>query len=738
MPTSIFVSAEQRARAESPPPDAKKRVFLPLWAKLTVPIILLTALVGWGTYYGLVSISRSNLLKSKATAAEMVVKLFSASVTPAVVFADETEMQRSVGDLARNPEVTDVELWLVPPPGEAPSTKPSAEFHRSAKRIGRPAATQAQLRVLDQYLEVVEPIIDNEKKVTAVAVARFSLAREQAVLAALARQTLVAAAAVGTGLTLALVLMLARIAVLPLSRLKTAAQNLQNGKGSDKRVVPQGRFEDEVGQLALVFVEMADAVADREARLATRNKELRLILDNVSQGFVTVTPDGVIQAERSAIVDRWLPDLGIGAQFAKLIALLDPKQSDMAAMGWSQLDSGFLPLELCLDQLPKRATRNGQHFAFEYQPVIDREQLSRVVLVMSDITADVERKRVEEDQQEFAALVEHLVRDRRGFLEFWGELEKLVGRVLAGSSDKQLLRDLHTIKGNSRFFGMWRLSQCCHRLEDGLEERKEKALTAAEREDLNGEWEGIRARVGALTKGASAFLELSETDYEKLGHGLRERMSHEMLAELVSEFRYEPTSRRLERARDTIENACRRTGKPVAEVVLVDNGVRLPPERWVGFWTAFVHLLTNAVEHGLETEEERVASGKSGTGTVRVVTRTGNGEFTIEVADDGRGIDWDSVAKKAAAKGLPHRTRKELELALLSEGFSMKAEVTEGSGRGVGMSAVVHAASALGGEISVVSERGKGATWRLRFPIAATKVPTRDSLLPPSSHMPKR
>ena len=715
--------------------QGKKRTFLPLWTKLSVPIVVMTALVGWGTYHGLLRISKSNLLESKVAAAEMVIKLFAASVTPAVVFGDETEMQRSVADLSRNFEVTDVELWLTGNGQEPPPIKPSAEFHRTLGKLERPSALQSQKKVFESYLEVVEPIVDNEKKVSAVAIARFSLAREQAVLAVLARRTLVASAGVGLGLTLALILALARIVVVPLSRLKTAAKNLQDGKASNQRVLPKGNFEDELGQLGTVFVAMADAVADREARIEKRNKELRLILDNVSQGFVTLTVDGKFQTERSAIVSRWLPELGEGANFSELIGLLDPKQQQMAELGWSQLNDGFLPMDLCLDQLPKRASHAGQHFAFEYEPVIDGEVLSRVVLVITDITEQVERQRAEEDQKEFAALVDHLVRDRGGFLEFWGELERLMNRLLGTEKNPSMRRDLHTVKGNSRFFGMWRLSMCCHRIEDTLHERAGEELLDEERAALHGEWSAIQQRVATLTKGASAFLELSETDYAALSHGLRERFSHEVLAELISEFRYEPTLRRLERAKESIQNTCRRTGKPAATVTIEDNGVRLPPERWATFWAAFVHLLTNAVEHGLEPAEARSAAGKPAEGKVKLSTKIADKKFLIEVSDDGRGVDWKAVEAKASAKGMLHRTRGELERALLSEGFTTKEEANEVAGRGVGLSAVTHAVHSLGGTIKLSSEAGKGTTWSLTFPDSVTHVPPRESLLPRSNSM---
>ena len=87
-----------------------RRLFIPLGTRLTVPVVLLVAAVATGAYFGVVKTSRVTALRSKEVAADMVVKLTSLSVMPAVVFGDEVEIKRAVDDLARNPEVTDVEL----------------------------------------------------------------------------------------------------------------------------------------------------------------------------------------------------------------------------------------------------------------------------------------------------------------------------------------------------------------------------------------------------------------------------------------------------------------------------------------------------------------------------------------------------------------------------------------------------------------------------------------------------
>jgi two-component system, chemotaxis family, sensor kinase CheA len=136
-----------------------------------------------------------------------------------------------------------------------------------------------------------------------------------------------------------------------------------------------------------------------------------------------------------------------------------------------------------------------------------------------------------------------------------------------------------------------------------------------------------------------------------------------------------------------------------------------------------VHLVRNSLDHGLETPEERLAAGKPETGTLEISARHAGGNVVISVRDDGRGINARKVAEKAAEKGLiPHEaidaidTPKAIEL-LFHPGFSTADELSDISGRGVGMDAVRNMVRALGGEVLVTSELGKGTENQIRLPL---------------------
>lgn len=136
-----------------------------------------------------------------------------------------------------------------------------------------------------------------------------------------------------------------------------------------------------------------------------------------------------------------------------------------------------------------------------------------------------------------------------------------------------------------------------------------------------------------------------------------------------------------------------------------------------------VHMLRNAVDHGLETPEDRVAAGKDPTGTVRLIARHEGNSVVIEVSEDGRGIDPDGLRNLVVKKGLMSRAevdalsdQQAIELIFLP-GFSTAAVATDISGRGVGMDAVRAKISGLNGSVEIHSELGKGSRFTIRLPL---------------------
>lgn len=139
-----------------------------------------------------------------------------------------------------------------------------------------------------------------------------------------------------------------------------------------------------------------------------------------------------------------------------------------------------------------------------------------------------------------------------------------------------------------------------------------------------------------------------------------------------------------------------------------------------------VHIVRNAIDHGLETTEERLASGKERAGKVWIRAFHKGNSLVIEVQDDGKGIDPGRLREKAIAKGLvrpdAQMTRDECMLLLFKNGFSTKDQVSEISGRGVGLDVVKTNVEKMGGQIQLESQLGSGSTFRIVLPLTLAIV----------------
>ncbi|MCD6449114.1 MAG: chemotaxis protein CheA [Thermotogaceae bacterium] len=136
-----------------------------------------------------------------------------------------------------------------------------------------------------------------------------------------------------------------------------------------------------------------------------------------------------------------------------------------------------------------------------------------------------------------------------------------------------------------------------------------------------------------------------------------------------------------------------------------------------------LHLLRNAIDHGIESKEERIAKGKPPVGTIILSARHEGNNVVIEVSDDGRGLDRERIAKRAIERGLIDEARaatlpdEEIFQLIFLPGFSTRDQVTQVSGRGVGMDVVKNVVENLKGSVSIESQKDKGTKVTIRLPL---------------------
>ena len=457
-------------------------------------------------------------------------------------------------------------------------------------------------------------------------------------------------------------------------------------------------------------------VAARTHELDVRGRDMRLVLDSVGQGFVVVQPDGTMSVERSAIIERWLGPAPAGADLFTYLAPHAPAFTTYLRLAWPEVFADVLPLELTLDQLPRRLQAAGRHLEIAYRPVGGDQVPEQLLLVISDVTAEVEREQADLVRREMLAVFECFARDRSGFLEFCADAEALVDRVADQPLDEATLaRDNHTLKGNASLFGVESVALYCQQLEARYRDEGVQPTTD-ERRDLRELWRAFAGRFEILLGARDVrTINVNEEDLARVIAALRDGAPAPHGAATLAGWRLEPIELRYARVAEQANRLAGRLGKQV-DIDIRGNGVRLDPRAWTGVWAAFVHAVRNAIDHGVEDADERLAHGKPAVARLELSARHEAGGLVLEVRDDGRGIDWERVRAKARAAGLPSSTDAELTEALFVDGFSTRDDLGELSGRGVGLPALRAAARERGGKVSVLSERGRGTRLVLSFP----------------------
>jgi two-component system chemotaxis sensor kinase CheA len=342
-----------------------------------------------------------------------------------------------------------------------------------------------------------------------------------------------------------------------------------------------------------------------------------------------------------------------------------------------------------------------------------------------------------------------------------------------------LHRELHTLKGESKMLGFSDVNLVCHKLEDMLEVARGRGYAVDEDFDLAVNmairFMGmlVRKKVGAHLSGidlpgfirqidailaelkpdvkasrtttgsmqpikiAQSATKVSPAVRAKLApiavdafveyaaaRGLRRdrlRVSWHGLRDLVGIHRAVVGPGQLAKHKGGAEALAREMSKKV-EVVFDVGTAEATAEILGAIDTAVLHLVRNAIDHGIETTEQRVAAGKPASGMIRVHCGAIGEELVATITDDGRGVSFDEVHARAIDLGLV-APNEQVDMnarwfeILCQPGFTTRTKVSEVSGRGVGLDAVRVGILEVGGLLTATTVPGKGTTWRITIPV---------------------
>jgi chemotaxis protein histidine kinase CheA len=278
-----------------------------------------------------------------------------------------------------------------------------------------------------------------------------------------------------------------------------------------------------------------------------------------------------------------------------------------------------------------------------------------------------------------------------------------------------LQREVHTVKGMASMYGLGSIVDACHALEENAADYDEPTMRAATASIVD-RWRELAEHLRPFATERDSSIEVSHEELDSLVHRLASLPGGSAIAAEVAGWRHEPVRARLERLASHIRALSSKLGKQPLNVSIEADHTRTPPETWNQIGAALVHVVRNAVDHGLESPAERKANGKPAEATIYLRARTKTRGLEIEVEDCGRGIDWQRVAASARAAGLACESHEDLERALFSDGVTTRDAVTTISGRGVGLAAARTACLEAGGSVHVDSRLGAGTRFTFVLP----------------------
>lgn len=560
----------------------------------------------------------------------------------------------------------------------------------------------------------------------------------------------------------------------PLASLSRSVQVIAEGNYNIE-VVPESH--DEIGELAKVFDHMRKTIKSYTENLQEiideKMHQVKDILNNIDQGLFTVNFDGTVNDEYSACTNKVLKVDDVSVHTVYDLLRLEPKarvsfdnwvnlvKERHADRRWKKLERLAPVHEMVL--AGDTADDPLQYVSVSYQKIYDKNaQMSKLMILVQDETEKrLKERQIKEErlyhESEMKILLGVANTAEDELVEFLDDLRQHLNRVkdvlacalmsAQSHSNVQCLdmqnldeirRDIHTIKGNSGSYGFDQLSEYAHQFETALENLtlpiREMPIPILEDlvrciEKMLIEFEKVLEKkfliYGNETTVCIRIPESRVQEILSLSAAVHAAFpQEEMMTTLYNEVQkmsWLPLQMLTRKYQKMVKKMSRKRNKKITFVCL-DEKHLFPSDFLFNIDKILIHLIKNAVAHGIQTNEECSEQGIS-EGCISVSAELRAHEKVITVSDNGRGIDFDKVVEWSIKDGsfsmqdIEAMSEIERQMLLFQMGFTTAESATELSGRGVGLPVVLHVVEKLNGTIDIQSKPGNGTVFTITIPV---------------------
>jgi HPt (histidine-containing phosphotransfer) domain-containing protein len=502
-----------------------------------------------------------------------------------------------------------------------------------------------------------------------------------------------------------------------------------------------------VADLKVMNDSLEDLVSERTLQLRQKTNDIASMLENMPQGVLTVTAGNIIHPEYSAYLESIFETKEIaGKNLMDIVFTKTSLGADMlsqvaaaigACIGEDQMNFEFNS-HLLVSELDKTmADGRVKSLELSWSPICT-DLVEKVMLCVRDVT---EFKRLAGEataqKRELEIIGEILAVSQEKFQEFIDSSYKFVEEndtINRNTPQKDidaiglLFRNMHTLKGNARTYGLLHMTNVVHETEQVYDELRKNPEKEWDFDSQKEQLAQVRALVDEYDKVNSTTLgrkgpecrgsieHFLMVDKEQVSESLHliENTNADSLAALRATLAHvgktlnligtERVDEILSGVIESIPSLARELGKEPPRISIDDHGIVVRNQISGLLKNLFVHLFRNSMDHGLETPAERLAAGKPPVGQIQLGLSLEEGLFTLRLRDDGRGLNMARLRQTGIEKDLltdPNASPESVAQLIFTPSFSTAEKVTEVSGRGVGMDAVKGFLEREGGEVSV-------------------------------------
>ena len=489
-------------------------------------------------------------------------------------------------------------------------------------------------------------------------------------------------------------------------------------------------------------------VSERTAELRVKNKDIQAMLGNMRQGLFTIEPNGNIHPEYSKFLEEIFEtkevagcnvlDVLFGKAHLGSDTFDQVKEAIKSIIGEDEMNFEFNS-HLLLQEYEAEFDGQLKYLSLTWNPILSDDVVDKLMVSVRDVTQLKQMEAEAQSKKRELDIISQLLNvPAKKYLSFAESAKRFVAENREKIQDATqyseavvalLFRNMHTIKGNCRTFGFNHFSNVVHEVEsvysaikksEEPQWEKDKLLSDLELVDqVLSEYELVYYTVlgrGDTTSSRdqngfwadSKAIQTIQTCIEKINlefPAIREARELLPIQAMLEHALSSPVREVLADVVESLGSIAIQFDKEAPEVNIHADKVRIKSSANELMGNIFAHILRNCVDHGLESAAQRLAAGKPAKGTIDIRSEWQNDQLQLHIKDDGQGINIDRLLKRGRDMGKwqaqEQPSYQEIADLIFVSGVSTKEEVTDISGRGVGMDAVKSFLLAQGGSISL-------------------------------------